>query len=268
MKPIVKWAGGKSALADTLVGLIPYRFGHYYEPYFGGGALFCAVQPERATIGDTNEGLMAMYKKVRDNPEDLCRQLYELETLYNNADSSLQEGLYYNLRTMYNAYKTDVPAVFLLLNKTGYNGLYRENRKGEYNVPFGKRQSVSLYSKTNIMEWSKALQHTDIFTPAFCCGDFEDTVAKACFRDFVFFDPPYYGTFCKYQGGGFSESDQRRLARLVHRLTEKGVYCMITNTDCDFIRRLYSDCMIRSVETQCSMNRGKKKEVIITNYWA
>ena len=266
MTPTVKWAGGKRALVDTLVALLPEKFGRYYEPFFGGGALFCALQPEAATIGDTNPGLMALYKKVRDEPDDLCRQLYELEKTYNNADFAVQVNMYYRLRTMYNFYKKDLPAVFVFLNKTCFNGLYRENRRGDYNTPFGKHSSVRLYDDMNIQYWHTALQNTTIITPDFLCGDFEDTVSEASCGDFVYLDPPYWGTYCRYRGGRFTYADNMRLARLMARLSEKGVYCMLSNADCSFIRKRYAAYNIHEVEVNRGMSRKKEKELIITNY--
>lgn len=266
MTPIVKWAGGKRALTDKLIALLPEKFGTYYEPFFGSGALYCALQPENAVIGDTNPGLMAMYKKVRDDPVPFGKTLMELEYIYNRADFAGQANMYYNLRTMYNQYKTDVPAVFVFLNKTGFNGLYRENRKGDYNTPFGKRSSVKMCDRDNILRWSRALQTAFIVTPDFLHGDFEDTVDSAAAGDFVYFDPPYYGTFEKYSGRGFTYADNLRLARLMARLSEKGVYCMMSNADCSFIRKRYAAYNIHEVTVCRGMSRSREKELIITNY--
>lgn len=272
VSPVIKWAGGKRQLLPTIKPMLPETYGRYFEPFFGGGALFCDVQPDKAVINDFNKQLIGMYKQIKKDPNAVCAALYDFQEQY-NGKSSMEEkdALYYEFREDFNAcidddIKTSLSAALLIfLNKAGFNGLYRVNASGKYNVPSAHRKTVKAYERENIEGMSKLLKKAKIM-----CGDFEKACKDAEAGDFVFFDSPYYDTFDTYQAGGFSEADHIRLYNLFDSLSQKGVYCMLTNNDCDFIKKLYAKYNIKTIDVKrminCDGNNRVGKEVIITNY--
>lgn len=254
--------------------MMPERFGRYYEPFFGGGAVFCELTPASATINDCNKQLVSMYEQIKTDPDGVCAALYDLQYQYNEKETmDEKDALYYECRKSFNdclandagTDRSLSAALLIFLNKAGFNGLYRINASGIYNVPSAHRKTVKAYDKANIMAMSKALQQTRIL-----CGDFAEACKDAKEGDFAFFDSPYYDTFDTYQAGGFSETDHVRLFELFKALSNKGVYCLATNNDCGFIRNLYKDYHLMSADVRRSINcdGGNRtgKEVIITNY--
>lgn len=266
MKPILKWAGGKTKLLAEIRENMPERFGTYYEPFFGGGAICFGIQPNIAVINDKNRELMNCYRQTRDNLELLIN---ELDTLAINHS----EEFYYQIRNEFNNRKAANnelnyrdAAMFIYLNKAGFNGMYRENLRGQFNIPSGHRKNVSLYDRENIEEVSNFLQNTEIRT-----GDFEDVCNEAVAGDFVFLDSPYHNTFDGYQQGGFDENEHRRVKAMVDNLTARGVYCMTTNNgDSEFINELYDGYRKIYVDYTYLIGfhreRRKGRELIITNY--
>ncbi len=268
--PVIKWAGGKRQLLPVLTPMLPNTFKTYFEPFFGGGALFCAVAPKKAIINDFNTQLVTMYKQIKKSPSEVCEELYKIQSKYNALRTmDEKDALYYDLREEYNSRikegNKNVAALLIFLNKAGFNGLYRVNASGRYNVPPAHRKQVKAYDEENIMSFSRALKNTEIL-----CGDFEKACSHAEEGDFVFFDSPYYDTFDTYQAGGFSEEDHVRLCDLYKDLTERGVMCMLTNNDCTRIKQLYKGFHIRSIPVKrminCDGSNRVGKEVIITNY--
>ena len=273
VKPLVKWAGGKRQLLPLITELLPTDFDHYYEPFLGGGALLCALNPKAAVVNDVNQQLIGMYEQVKIDPDGVCSALSDLQEQYNSKATMIEKDeLYYTLRGQFNDYLQNgktmdcvYAALLIFLNKAGFNGLYRVNNLGLYNVPPAHRQIVNAYDRDNIFAMSELLKHTQLL-----CGDFEKACADADKKDFVFFDSPYYDTFDTYQAGGFSEADHIRLFNLFRTLAQKGAYCMMTNNDCAFIKELYRDFHIRVVDVKRMINcDGKKRtgrEVIVTSY--
>ena len=266
MKPIVKWAGGKTQLLNTLMDMIPEEFNTYYEPFFGGGALFFKLEPENAVINDNNIQLMNLYTCIRDDSEKLITKLKVLQKSHLKIDD------YYNIvRNRFNkcivnkelSYKS--ASMLIYLNKAGYNGLFRTNSEGYYNVPTSGKKNLKLYDRKNFKEISELLKNTKIYSK-----DFEKVCAKAQRGDFVFFDSPYYNTFDTYQAGGFTKEDHERLKKLFDNLSKKGVKCMLTNSNEKYIKNLYNKYNITIVEVKrminCDGNKRTGKEVIITNY--
>ena len=247
---------------------MPEQIGTYVEPFVGGGALFFNTQPAKAILNDSNPKLIKLYVSVRDHVEELADSLSEYETKF-NALNTLDEkqGFYYQTRTDFNAgtLTVDDAARFVFLNKTGFNGLYRENAAGKYNAAFGWKESITLYDEANLANCSAALKNVDIMN-----GDFEDACDSLTAGDFVYFDPPYYSTFDGYQAGGFSEEDHLRLHNLFQRLTASGVYCLMSNSNTDYIKDLYAGYNIEIVPVKRNINRNgngrQGEEVIITNY--
>lgn len=266
IKPIIKWAGGKTQLLKELIPMLPKNYNTYYEPFIGGGSLFFALQPEKAVINDYNIQLINLYKQCRDNLEDLIKQLDELTKQHINTTE------YFNsVRSRFNVclknkeLSIESASLLIYLNKSCFNGLYRLNSKGEFNTPSGHKDKVNLYNYENLKNVSELLKNTTILS-----GDFEDACKTAKAGDFVFFDSPYYNTFDTYQAGGFSKDDHKRLAKLFKELTEKGVFCMLTNSNEDFIKNLYKDYKIKEVIVKRMINRdGNNRtgtEIIVTNY--
>lgn len=273
MKPIFKWAGGKTQLLPHIKAYFPKKYGVYVEPFLGSGAVFLDVQPKKARLNDFNPEIINVYKCVRDNLEALKAELILLQNQYNAILNEEDQRSYFNARREeYNAniLNADLSirdaALFMFLNKACYNGLYRVNQLGYYNSPFGKRKKIKLVVEEDLNECSKALKKAKIFAP----GDFSQACKGLKKGDFVYFDSPYYNTFDTYQAGGFPEKDHFRLAELVAKLTQKGVFCMLSNSDTDFIKELYKDYTIRVVPVKRNINRdGASRvgtEVIITNY--
>ena len=272
IQPVIKWAGGKRQLVATLKEEMPKTFNTYHEPFFGGGALFCELHPHPAIINDTNGQLINLYRQIAVNPEALCEELDVLQAKYNaESEMSKKDELFYNTRSRFNEALTNnessvkSAAILIFLNKVGFNGVYRVNRAGLYNVPSSHKKTVNCYDKKNIIALSALLKNTQIL-----CGDFEEACKEAKSGDFVFFDSPYYDTFDTYQAGGFSEDDHVRLFNCFKALSEKGVYCMATNNACGFITELYRGFQIKEVDVKRMINRDKNnrkgKEVIIKNY--
>ena len=272
MNPVIKWAGGKRQLLPEIEKYIPKSYNTYYEPFFGGGALYFHISPTKAIINDINPQLINVYNQIKFNSSELIEILSIFEIEYNSFCTMEEKDKYYyskraeynnclfnNIQTVYSA------ALLIFLNKTGFNGLYRVNKTGQYNVPSGHKEKINLYDKNNIQEIQSLLNSVTI-----CSDDFENVCETAQAGDFIFFDSPYYDTFTSYQASGFSEKDHKRLHNLFRRLTEKGVFCMTTNNNCEYIRNLYKDFNIREISVKRMINRDASnrtgEEVIITNY--
>jgi DNA adenine methylase len=262
-KPFLKWAGGKRDLVSELRKHIPDDAETYFEPFFGGGALFFALQPENGLISDFNEELMLTYLMIRDNVGDV------ISVLKDHA-SNHDEDYYYEVREQhYQSDPVEKAARLIYLNRTCFNGLYRKNQKGEFNVPIGSYDNPPIVRESVLQAASKALQNTTI---AF--GDFAKIEPKE--KDFVYLDPPYHSNdngFTSYTGDGFSEDDQRRVKKFAEAMRDQGVYVMISNSGTNFIQTLYSgdEFTLHPVNTTRSVSgeaKGREvvEELIITTY--
>ena len=230
----------------------------------GGGAVFFNIDSETSLINDKNEELINCYIQVRDHVEELMPLLDELQ---NNHS----EQKYYELRTVFNLRKAtgnlDVydAALMIYLNKAGFNSMYRENANGSFNIPSGKRKTVNLYERDNLLDVSERLKHATILS-----GDFEDALANVEEGDFVYFDSPYDEAFSDYQKGGFPREDHQRLSELCKKLTDKNVYFLLSSSDSQFIRDLYKDFDITEIQVQrmIGFKRSRKieTELLIKNY--
>lgn len=277
MKPFLKWAGGKTQLLPELLARTPKTFGRYFEPFVGGGALFFALHDNGrlaasggAYLNDANEKLITTYTAVRDHVDEVFGNLTVDE--YNEGSKEKQREIFDVVRRLFNA--NDGPpalraARFIFLNKTCFNGLYRENRSGEFNVPFGDR--LLSIDTNGIRECSRALQ-----TAVLSSHDFEVAVSDSKEGDFVYFDPPYVpvsatSNFSAYQKEGFGPKEQTRLRDVARRLKERGVHVLLSNADVSFVRDLYSSpfFVIDRVEARRNINskgdrRGAVGELLIT----
>ncbi len=268
--PFIKWAGGKRQLLPELKKRLPSNFNNYYEVFLGGGALFFDLQVQNAFLNDINEELISVYKEIRDNPYKLMEELDKLETLHNKE-------YYYEIREWDRLPHWDEitsvkkAARMIYLNKSCFNGLYRINKKGEFNVPFNQKEIISTYDKENILNISELLNDSKIYI---FNKDFEEISNSANKDDFLFFDPPYdllkKDTFDSYTKDSFGKEGQIRLAKLFKKLDERGCFLMLTNHNTELIQNLYSEYKIETVAVKRMINSNSKKrtgsEVIITNY--
>jgi len=266
-KPFVKWAGGKRQLVDILLSNVPPSFNRYFEPFVGGGALLFELQPQKAVISDINEELINAYKVIKDNVEELINSLKK----HKNT-----KEYYYAIRAINPKTLTPVERAsrFIYLNKTCFNGLYRENSKGQFNVPFGKYKNPKICNEENLRAVSEFLNKIEI-TILNC--DYKITCEMAKSGDFVYLDPPYYpisktASFTKYNKNGFSEEDQIELSEIFKDLDRKGCYVMLSNSNTEFIKKLYANYRIQEIKANrfinCKANRRGKSniEVLITNF--
>ena len=270
--PFLKWAGGKRQLLDRISERMPQNYNNYYEPFIGGGAVLFGLQPERALINDINEALINTYRIIATNPQALIECVIEL-------DSKIGEDgkkYYYDLREHYNdklmkkEFDVELASLFIFMNKHCFNGLYRVNGKGLFNVPYNnsKRESID---EESIVAVSDYLKNVTILS-----GDFEVACQGAGNGDFVFLDSPYAPlnptSFESYTKEGFDIESHKRLAKVFDELTDKGCYCMLTNHNTDFINSLYGNkgykIDVVSVKRMINSDASKRigEEVIICNY--
>ena len=272
-KPFVKWAGGKRQILDKLIKYVPEDFNTYYEPFVGGGALFFELSPKNAVINDSNEELINVFRCIKDE-EKLTKMCNEL----NHHEANHSEEYYYKIRNIdrdknkFNRlfdYKRAARTIYL--NKACFNGLYRVNSKGEFNVPFGKKLKVNTYEGQNIGIIHAYLNFNNIKILSI---DFEEAVKDAKEGDFIYCDPPYdsdTSTFNSYTEDGFSKDEQIRLSNVFKNLSDRGCYVMLSNHNTILINELYKDFYIHKITAKRNINsngkkRGKVEEVIITNY--
>lgn len=269
-RPFLKWAGGKGQLADILLQHRPARFQTYHEPFLGSGALFFRLYREglihHAMLSDINRELIDTYLAVRDHVCEVIRIL---------AEYPYQRDFYYQLRDKDPA-TLSLPqraARMIYLNKTGYNGLYRVNRQGKFNVPFGRHKNPKYLDEENLLAVSRALQDVQIY-----CATFECVLEWARPQDWVYFDPPYApvsatASFTAYHAGGFGSEQQTQLRDLCLQLSARGVLVMVSNSDTPLVRQLYGQWpfQIETVGARRAINcqsdkRGQVNELLITNY--
>lgn len=263
MRPFLKWAGGKRWLFESRQFTAPEIKGRYIEPFVGGGAVFFEMMPDRATLADANARLIELYSVIRDECE-------AFEQLMRHHAARHSKDYYYNVRSKKCQTPVTRAAQFLYLNRTCWNGLYRENKKGEFNVPIGTKQNV-LFSSDDFAEWSSALSNATVVHQ-----DFEVTIDQAVAGDFVFVDPPYtvrhnMNGFVKYNQNIFAWKDQIRLKSVLERAVERGINFAMTNADHESIRDLYDGfgqhikLGRHSVIAGNSRHRSRSTELLVTS---
>ena len=272
LTPFVKWAGGKTQLLERLKAHMPAEYGRYYEPFIGGGALFLALQPGIAVINDTNEQLINIYRQLAANAEAVIEAVNNLDAVPCDANR------YYTLREVYNgmilehALTPECAALMIWLNKHCYNGLYRVNARGLFNVPYNNRVHGTSIDADNLLEIGQYLINHDVDIRQ---EDFQQACADVQPGDFVYFDSPYVpvsetANFTDYTEAGFSRVDHERLAALYRHLDQLGAMVMLSNHDVDLVHTLYDGFTIEHVEVNRAINRNAAgrngREVIITNY--
>jgi len=301
-KPFVKWAGGKTQLLGELIKRIPKtiestgNIDSYIEPFVGGGAMFFYLKNKfnirKSFLFDINRELIVGYKSIQNNHKKLISRLKEIEKEHLDKKDEERENQYYNIRDSYNKKMLDFDydkytdewieraSYLIFLNKTCYNGLFRQNRKGGFNVPYGRYKNPKICCTENIIKVNKALKNTEIF-----CDDFTKSEKYIKKGSFVYFDPPYLpisqtSSFTGYSKEDFTEKDQVRLADFFEKMGKRGAYLMLSNSDPknedptnDFFDKLYKkyidtmDRVLASRMINCNgSGRGQINELIITNY--
>ncbi|MDB9375035.1 DNA adenine methylase [Nodularia sphaerocarpa] len=264
-RPFLKWAGGKSRLISQYIPYFPKQYKTYYEPFLGGGAIFFHLHPPAAILTDINAELITTYRCVRDHVEELIGLLEEHQNRHN-------KDYYYDVRAYLGGSDLEKAARFIYLNKTCFNGLYRVNSQGKFNVPVGRYKNPNICPENILRSASLALSKSEIKQ-----ADFTDVLKYATSSDdFVFLDPPYHplsntSYFTAYSSYCFAENQQFQLRDIFATLAERGVKVMLSNSDCTFIRELYSNFNIHTISAARSINsnakkRGKITEVLVTSY--
>ncbi|MFW6017170.1 MAG: DNA adenine methylase [bacterium] len=270
VKPFVKWAGGKRQIINDIKKYVPKKFSTYYEPFVGGGAVLFHLQPRKAVINDVNVHLYNVYNVIKNNVdeliEDLKKHINEEDYYYEMREKDRTE----EFDRMSNVEKA---SRIIYLNKTCYNGLFRVNSSGEFNVPFGRYKKPTIINEPVLRAVSYYLNNNDI---RILNVDFEESVRGMRRQGFVYFDPPYHplsdtSSFTGYTLDGFDKDDQIRLKELCDALDDRGCRFLLSNSGASFITDLYSDYKIEFVGANRSINsdassRGEVKEVLVRNY--
>lgn len=266
--PFVKWAGGKRKLMAQYERFFPKNFRCYHEPFLGGGAFFFFLRPHSAILSDINHRLIEAYQAIRD---DLDGVLHCLD--FHRKHHSKEH--FYRCRQLLNQgdllMKSDRAALMIYLNKTCFNGLYRENSQGDFNVPIGQYKAPHIYDRENLREVHEQLQGMELRSDSF-----EAVLDRARPGDFVYFDPPYVpisttSSFTHYSKDGFDSNKQHLLADVFRQLDARGCFVMSSNSDCGFVREIYRDWRIEVVSASRCINvqaskRGAINELVIMNW--
>ena len=268
MRPLLKWAGGKRSQVERIVGLFPEDIGErgFHEPFFGGGAVFFHVEPGSGSINDINPKLMNFYRVVRDDPEALIEEASKYR---------YEEAEFYERRSWYNSQglsDVEYAALLLYLNKTAYNGLYRVNSKGEFNVPFGRHVNPTIVNPQSVQNASRLLAEVEIR-----CGGYDYVLDLAQEGSLCYLDPPYHpasetANFVDYSSDGFKVRDQERLRDFCLELDRKGVVFVLSNSRTEKVMELYGSYgfRIESLKTRRSISRDVSSrdrgfDLLITN---
>lgn len=273
VRPLLKWAGGKRQLLNEIVSRIPSKFSNYWEPFLGGAALFFNLSDNldghRFILSDINPILSLFYETLRDRPLDLMEYISTVE--YGNTSTD-----YYEARSRFNQVNeknnpVEKSGLLIYLNRHCFNGLYRVNSRGEFNVPFGSYISPRMPEKKHILAASEALRKSTILN-----GDFQAVLSGAEDGDFIYLDPPYEplsksSNFTSYSRDGFGKDQQARLSAVVKELDSRGILFMLSNSGSGYLEELYSGFSIASVDARRNINskgsgRGRVKEILVTNY--
>ncbi|HEY8344057.1 MAG TPA: DNA adenine methylase [Bacillota bacterium] len=270
LQPFLKWAGGKRQLLPAIKSYVPRQYSVYHEPFVGAGAVLFALQPAKAVINDINTELINCYRVLKEAPEELMRDL---------AQHKNEAGYYYEVRDLDRKPEfKSLSAVqrasrIIFLNKTCYNGLFRVNSAGHFNVPFGRYKNPKILDTQGLKSVSRYLNENEV---EILNTDFAEAVSKARKGDFVYFDPPYdpvsdTSSFTGYALNGFGRDEQRRLRQVFAELDKRGCFVLLSNSATEFIYDLYQDYKIVTVTANRPINskasgRGKINEVLVMNY--
>lgn len=273
VKPVLKWVGGKRQLLDEIDQRLPKKISYYVEPFIGGGAVLFDKQPQHARINDYNEELINVYRVVKDNPNELIKEL----AVHEEKNEQLGSEWFYHVRGLDRESNFDElsnvekAARIIYLNKTCFNGLFRVNSAGQLNVPYGRYKHPNIVNEVGIRALHKYFSEADIDMRQ---GDFAECLKDLPKGAFVYLDPPYMpitatSAFTGYTQEGFGYDEQVRLRDECIKLREQGIHFLQSNSDCEEIRELYKDFKIETVAAKRSINsrgdrRGAVKEVLIS----
>lgn len=276
VRPVLKWAGGKTALLPTILKAFACArtLSHstdqvYYEPFIGGSSVFLGIYEsslitKKSVISDINQELISTYTAIKDNPSEIIKTLNEFKLQH-------CKDFYMKIRSLNTNNKTLLAARMIYLNRTCFNGLYRVNKKGQFNVPIGNYKNPDIVREKEILAMSDKLQAAELIA-----ASYENTLNKAKKNDIIYLDPPYdalteTSKFVSYTKEGFSKEDQKRLKREVDRLNNLGCFIIASNADTKFIRDLYENMELQTVQMKRKINSNAKKrgdvnELLITNF--
>jgi len=290
-KPFLKWAGGKSQLIEQIVQNLPEeleqgKINRYIEPFVGGGAVFLYIaqlgKVKEFFICDINPELILAYKTIKTNVEDLIERLSRIQGNYLSLDMEERKRYFYQIRSQFNLQRQQInvqtfhpdwierTAYLIFLNRTCFNGLFRVNSKGEFNVPVGRYKNPKICHAENLRSVAQILQNTQIYY-----GDFTISEAFVDHRSLVYFDPPYYkqggfSDFNRYTPTQFREGDHFRLAALCRELDQRGIRWLLSNSDTSFVRNLFAGFNLKKIEARRDINLKSKRraisELLICNY--
>jgi DNA adenine methylase len=270
VKPVLKWAGGKRQLLEPILSFVeqefPEKIRTFYEPFVGGAAVFFELARrnkfERARLSDMNADLIRVYSELRDNAQDVIRELEKLCALGHGED------VYYKVREKKPTKDAARAARLIYLNRTGYNGLYRVNRSGGFNVPYGRYKNPRILDESRLLAAAEALQNVELLVK-----DFQHSCKAASPGDFVYFDPPYMpvsktASFAEYHSEAFALAEHERLAKTFSRLAKKGVSVLLSNSDTPETRALYAGFETKTVFAKRAINsdatrRGAVSELLV-----
>lgn len=269
--PVVKWVGGKRQILGEIVKRVPGSFSKYYEPFVGGGAVLFELCPKKAVVNDINAELINIYQVIKEDVDALVDDLKKHENnkdyFYEIREQDRDRDKYARLTPVERASR------IIYLNKTCYNGLFRVNRSGEFNTPYGNYKNPNIINEAVLRAVSEYFNKSDI---RFNCMDFEEVLKDIRKGAFVYFDPPYdpvsdTSNFTGYDKGGFSKNEQIRLKKLCDRLNRKGIPFLLSNSSTHFIMELYQDYKIEIVQAKRAINsnpdkRGEINEVLVRNF--
>lgn len=271
VSPVLKWVGGKRQIIEQIKKYIPQNISTYYEPFIGGGAVLFELQPKKAVINDVNSELMNLYDVIQNNVDELIEEL----RLHKN-----EEAYFYEIRELdrdkkkYGSFSAVQRAARIIyLNKTCYNGLFRVNRAGEFNTPFGRYKNPNIVNEVTLKAVSNYFKKAQI---TLVCRDFEEVLKGAKKGAFVYLDPPYdpasyTSSFTGYNKGGFDQNEQVRLKNMCDKLNKKSINFLLSNSATDFIKELYKDYKIEIIQAKRAINskadkRGTVDEVLVMNF--
>ena len=276
--PFLKWAGGKTQLLDKIIPLIPDEIEPYYEPFIGGGAVFFRLASQRpklkAKLSDTNEDLINGYMIIQNQINDLIDSLGSIHTEYFSSDD--KEKFFYKTREAYNTSKDKLERTkyMIFLNKTCFNGLYRVNRSGEFNVPYGDNKKPKILDKENLLAINKLFNELEI---DFQVLDYEKSLEFCTKNDFCYLDPPYQPEtdqgFTSYTKISFDQENQKRLSKVIEKLTQKNIKVILSNSESKLIHQLYPENKYEILKLPAlriinsdSTNRKGTIELVIMNF--
>jgi len=265
-RPVLKWAGGKARLVDSICAQLPEQIETYYEPFVGGAAVFFALARQKkfkqAVLSDRNPELVNVYRSIKADVEGVIRALHEWK---------YDEDCYYRVRDIYKTKSLVKQAArTIYLNKTGYNGLYRVNRSGQFNVPFGRYTNPNICDERNLRLVSECLEHVSLVE-----ADFEEVCEKAEFGDAVYFDPPYLpvsdtANFTSYDKHPFGLEEHKRLAKMFSKLAKRKVTAVLSNSDTPETQALFKQWTVGLLQVPRAINsratkRGPVSEMLVVN---